>query len=480
MSFSSWLSENLSSMGEVLKGSKKDPRRSFVTNFSNSNPSMNAWTDSRIDQVRAFRHWTYVAISIIADRISCYRPNIGELIQFPNREISKRNYIYPTWKRAKALSPIEHYQDINPVDYNHPLSRLLSDPNEPDTGYDLWYETVLFLLLTGSAYWWVPKNKVTGLPAAIWVLPSHWMWPIYDKTGVLISYDLRPVEGNYLNKNYPADEIFCFKKKSPISKSDGYSPQTGISQWLDIQSSVDRSRYHTFKNSAFPTVSLEFDPDTFDPSGDELDRIEAKFLARYAGETRAGKPILLPPGVKLNKLSLMPREMDYTQSADQIRDSIMAAFKIPSVIAGIVKEVSSNNLQAANSLFCSNAVNPLFRYLGQVMTEKFSKFYEDNLIIWWDDTTPDDPKNVEDKLKTDLSCLAKTPNEVRAMRGMAPYEHGGDDPIMPNIGLVMPWGTGKDINAVNPFSQPNFQKPKKPKIAESSSGSKKEPEDKSK
>ena len=74
-------------------------------------------------------------------------------------------------------------------------------------------------------------------------------------------------------------------------------------------------------------------------SDEQLRQVEAKFMARYAGETRANKPLFLPPGVKMQKLQITPAEMDYTASSEQIRDMILAAFGVPATIAGINKNM---------------------------------------------------------------------------------------------------------------------------------------------
>lgn len=436
-----------------------DPRAGFASGAPIVGPSLSGWTDNRGDQARAFRHWVYVAIDLIASRVASQFPNIGHVSNALGGLGDKVTTGYHP--REKALTPLFGQEDLERADHEHPLVRLFADPNGPDTTYDILYETVLFQLLTGVAYWWVAKNPATGLPVAIWVLPSHWVFPVFDRDGIVEAYDLRPAEGNYLRRQFPADEVVFFRKKSAISKVDGYSPQTAAAQWIDTALAIDRHRWYTHKNQAFPSAALEFSGDYSDPSDDDLARIEAKFLARYAGETRVGKPLLLPPGIKFHRLDLRPKDMDFTAGAEQIRDNILSAYHVPAALAGILKDVNGQALLAADQLFCSNAVNPLYRQFGQTATEHFRKAYDDKTLrVWWDDRTPEDPKVIEERLKTDMNMLAVTPNEVRIMRGRKPYPAGGDDPFMPHVGLILPWGSGQDINAVNPFTHDLLGGPK--------------------
>lgn len=410
-----------------------------------------AWTDSRIELVRHFRHWVYIAIDRIATKVATQVPNVTHVVSrnknkskhaADEKRYRKRQPCLSAYARSKALTPLRSHEDLQPVDDDHPLLRLLHDPNEPDTAYDLWYETVLFLYLTGSTYWWIPRHPVTGLPEAIWVLPSHWVWPVVGKDRTIDGYEVRPVEGNYLRKFLPYEEVLHFKRKSPVSKIDGYSPQTAVNHWIDTQESVDRSRFFFFRNGTFPTVSVEFSGDLQDIGKEKLDQIEAKFMNRYQGETRTNKPLFVPPGMKVRPLFITPMEMGFVESAEQLRDNILAAFGVPAVVAQITAQMTYGSVAAAQAGFFTMTINPLLRFLGQQITEKLAWVYDDTLRVWWEDTTPDDPEMIEKRIQTDLLAGAITPNEVRALRGRAAYKGGGDDPLVAKNLAVMPIGLG--------------------------------------
>ena len=296
-------------------------------------PYVAAWTDSRIEQVRNYKHWIYIAIRTIARQIASQVPNVSWTFH-NSQSFPRSNYL-----KNKALIPLLTHEDLEPVPDKHPLLRLLKDPNDPDTSYDLWYETILFHHLTGIAYWWMPKNKF-GLPAAIWVVPSHWMWPIVGQDKLIEGYEIRPIEGNYFRKFLPVDEIVVFKDKSPISKIDGFSPLTAGAQWGDTMDMINRSRWHAYKNGTFPTVAVQFDGKFQDPSDEDLKRIEAKFMSRYTGETRTNRPMFLPPGVSVNPLSLGINQMLFGETATEVRNNILALFGVPSSAAGLSNDMS--------------------------------------------------------------------------------------------------------------------------------------------
>lgn len=403
------------------KGKKQKNKYRDLTSYLNPGTSLwpytGAWTDSRTEQVRHFKQWVFIAVSTIAEQIASNKPNLSY--------VTRKDPAAGRTEKRRALLPLQSHEDLKPLEYDHPLSRLLDDPNEPDTSFDLWYETVLFLLLTGSAYWWVPKNKL-GLPEAIWVIPSHWVWPIPGNGKVTGYYELRPVEGNYIRKVIPEDEIIHFRYKNPISRIDGYSPLTAIGAWIDTSEAIDSSRWFAYNNGTTPTVAIQFNADIEDPDEEQLRRIEAKYITRMVGPSRSNKPLFLPPGVTVKPLTIVPNQMVFGETAEETRDNILAAFKVPHIVAGISKNMTNGSILAAQTGFMAFSVNPRCKFLGQVVTEKLANpcYSYDNVTVrvWFEDQTPENPQLRENILKTDLLYGARTTNEVRVLRGLEPYD----------------------------------------------------------
>ncbi len=118
---------------------------------------------------------------------------------------------------------------------------------------------------------------------------------------------------------------------------------------------------------------------------------------------------------------MSPLEMDYHASSEQLRDNILAAFGVPAVIAQINTQMTYGSVLAARAGFYMSTVNPMYRFIGQVITEKLCTRYDRRLRCWWEDRTPQDPELLEKTLATDLAYGARTMNGVRALRGEEPY-----------------------------------------------------------
>lgn len=444
----------------------EEPARdiSSILSYGASLPSgfANGWSERRTEQVASYKHWVYIAVSAIARNVAKHPPNISRVYNKGTVPSAERSRIISPAARTKALTPLQTHQEIVPEDPDHPLCCLLRDPNRPDTASDIWYETILFLLLTGSAYWWMPRNSF-GLPCAAWVIPSHWIWPIHHEQKGLTHWELRPTEGMYLRKKLPEHEVLHFRLKNPMSKMDGHSPTSAGSQWIDIADSNNRAMWFSQRNGTFPTVAIQFDGKVLEPSDEDLRRIEAKFVARYAGDTRANRPLFLPPGVKVNPLTIEPNKMVFGETADDMRDNILALFGVPKLVAGMMDGMTHGSVLAAQAGFCAFTLNPLLHALGQAFTEKLARLFDDvdgdsngSRKIWWEDTSPPDPEIFEKQLMTDMMCGAVTPNEVRVLRGREPYPTWGNDPVFPVNMTTLPMG-GK--HQPSPPSSPGVPQP---------------------
>jgi HK97 family phage portal protein len=404
------------------------------------------WSQDRIEQVQHYKHWTYVAVRAIAHKVAQLTPNVALVHDVDDADQMPR--ARPR-KAAKALTPVKPHEELEPIAQSHPLVRLLRNPNEPDTAFDLWYELVLFLELTGQAFLWAVPNQL-GLPAELWVVPSHWVWIITGTSKLVEYYEVHPwaLGGSGQAFRIPADEMIHIKLKSPIHKLDGYSPQTAGALWIDTVESVDQSRWSQFKNGAMPGLHIELDEQYETPTDDQLERYYRKFIQRFQGERNTGRPIITPPGAKIVPITWNPTEMAYVQSAEQIKDWVLALYGVPKAVVGLTTEMTYGSVLAAQAAFCTFTVNPLLAMLGQTLTEKLAARYDERLRIWWDDCTPQDPAQLNADLQADLAAGAITPNEWRALRGRPPYEHGGDDPLLSMGVAPMPLNSGEDLSSL--------------------------------
>lgn len=384
-----------------------------------------AWTADRIELARHYKAWNYIAIRAIAEEIACHPPSIA-IVRTREQAKAKKLNVLKSRDRRKAISSIQSHEELEPVDSSHPLARLLANPNEPDVAWDFWFETILYLEQQGNSYWWVVNNGL-GVPCELWVLPAHWVWPISGKEKIVDHYEVRPfgVPGAGRQIKFRADEIIHFRYKNPLSKIDGFAPPTAGAEWIDSAESMDAERYYGFKNGVWPGMVLELDSEFGEPDPADIKALYQQFSERLRGENKRQAPIILPPGVTPHTVTRTNAEMDYYNSADQMKDWVLAIHRVGKSIAGIAEDVNYASMIATTANFCSRTIRPKLSMIGQVVTEKLAKRFDPSLMVYWEDITPDDPAQKTQDMYIDFACDAITPNEIRAERGREPLD-GGD------------------------------------------------------
>lgn len=370
---------------------------------------------------------------------------------------------FPMHYRRKALSVVKPHEELEPLEVDHPLRRLVENPNPFDTSFDYLYERQMFLELCGVCYTWLVPNR-KGRPCEMYVIPSHWVWPrtggaMYNTPDnpnadrLIQYYEVRPWGGmgSAGILKIPPEEILAERWKSPINKIDGYSRLAALAQWIDTEESISKSRWAQMINMAVPSMWVKTAADYEDPDDAKIKRIESQIQAKYSGEYNFGRPIITPAGVEITPLSFSPAEMAYAASEEQIRDMILSGFGVPKAAVGIANDMTFGALLGTISQLCAWCINPRLSMTGQTFTKflcpRFEREYrgeKERIRWWWDDTTPHDPQQINSDLQSDGQFYAVTPNEVRAIRGRKPYKKGGNNPLVQGPGGIMPLAINED------------------------------------
>lgn len=388
----------------------------------------------RWEQVLHYKFWVFVAIKAwIREIAGGESPNIGKLVTKENQQgkaIKKR------WGIHKALGGPKEHQEFEPYSDNHPLIRLFANPNGPDVAYDLWAYTVLFKLLTGSAHWYVIKNRL-NTPVELWVIPTHWMRLETDKEGLPDCYTVQNPWGRA--DKIPFDDVISFYDHSPLNRYEGSAVSQAINEWLDAYESSVRARLAQYKNGAIPSYHVSLG-ESYDPDEAFLERYYAKWLSRFQGENNTGRPVITGGDIEIKPLGISPIDMGYTDAENSARDNTLCAFGVPKAVVGLTENMTYGSVKAERAAFREYAINPDLLYISQVVTEKLIKPIDPEGSFWWDKRT-DDPDQMLKEIESRRAGGTITPNEERSLLGAEAYPHGGDDPLV--NGVEMPWVTGK-------------------------------------
>ncbi len=372
-------------------------------------PAAGWWRDDPTEQLRQYQSWVYAAVNAIGQEVARQKP-----------------FLFTNTGQA------DHEQ--TPLLHTHPLCRLLENPNPWLTPWELWYLTVVYLELTGNCFWYVAplhtEDSRLGSPAELWIIPTPWVRVIPDKHNYISHYE---VTANGLQtESFTPDEIIHLKYPNPIDPHYGLSPLQANSITVDANIELLRSRHQTFQSGSRPGIVLQTDQTLTDQT---VKRLEDKLEAKFAGRQNWHRPMVLEQGLKASPWTLTPAEMDFLNSSKLSRDEILAMFRVPPPITGIVENVGlgSDIWFGARVMFCEGTIQPKLDLIGQALTRDLGRRYGPDLTIRFPACTPrnHDQRRKDDELDATLGI--RTYNEIRKSRGLQPFpDPRFDAPMIPH------------------------------------------------
>lgn len=331
---------------------------------------------------------------------------------------------------------------------DHPFLNLMKNVNPYMNEYELKEITSIFQDLTGNAYWYVAKNRF-GIPAEIWVLPSHKMKIIPSASNFISHYEMH--DGGRVTK-FDVNEIIQFKLPNPFNPYYGLSRIQASAYAVESNQFQKRYELALFQNQARPDGILSTDK-PMNPNTIKL--IKDQWQSKHQGVENAGSTAVLDNGLKYQQIGISPRELDFMMSREMTREEICAIFGTPLAKLGIVKDVNRANAEALNASYIEETIEPVAIRLQEKLTEKLAPMFGDeNLHMRFKNLSITDKEFMLKERESNIRSYVTTINEERIAMGKDPIE-GGDKPLVP-IGLIALGeefdfqldSTGKTIKAV--------------------------------
>ncbi len=366
------------------------------------------WRDDPAEQLRNYQSWVYAAVNAVAQEAARQRP-----------------YLYVNTGQA------DHEQV--PLPHTHPLCRLLDHPNPWLTPWELWYLTVVYLELTGNCFWYVAPQSAgdvrLGTPGELWLIPTPWVRVVPDAREYVRAYQVTPPGAPA--ETFGPDEVIHLKYPNPLDPHYGLSPLQANALTVDANTELLKSRYQTFLAGPRPGVVLSTEQTLSDQT---VARLEERLQARLGGRENWHRPLVLEQGLKASPWTLTPAEMDFLNSSKMTRDEILAVFRVPPPITGIVENLGlgADIWFGARVMFCEGTLQPKLDLLGQVLTRDLGRRYGPDVAVSFPDCSPrnQDQRRKDDELDARLGL--RTFNEIRRGRGLDPFpDPRFDRPMLP-------------------------------------------------
>lgn len=254
--------------------------------------------------------------------------------------------------------------NTDPVEVtNHLALDLWNKPND-FFGNNEFVETFIqHLLLTGEAWWVVPKRA--GLPMGIWPIRPDRMEVIPHPTKFIDHYDYRAPDGSKIQLE--TSEVVQIRMPDPTDMYRGLGPVQSILRDVDSARYSAEWNRNFFLNSAQPGGVIEFDHELED---DEYKKLVTRWREQHQGVAQAHRVAIIEGGKWVDRKFTM-QDMQFAELRNLSSEFIREAFAFPKPLLGTVEDVNRANAEAAEVVFARWTLEPHLDRIKSALNNEF-------------------------------------------------------------------------------------------------------------
>jgi len=258
---------------------------------------------------------------------------------------------------------------------NHPLVKVLKNPNPEFSGQDLIEFVIAHLELVGNALWRpiIVGNQVkelwTVMPDLVKPIPSN------VRGEWLKGWEVRSIDGSQYT--VPPETFIHFMQVDPGNPYWGTSPLMAAARTVDTDNEAQDTQKVSMQNRGTPDGVFQAEAIT-DEQYEEANR---QIKERYLSKEKRRLPWLVA-GAKWQQMSLTPVEMDYIASRLHNKRDIAGAFGISPIFLGDLEQSSYDNMVQARKALYEDVVIPLLDDIKATLNLKIAPMYGDIVIAY--------------------------------------------------------------------------------------------------
>lgn len=306
-------------------------------------------------------------------------------------------------ERRKALMQLKQAGELREIT-EHPMLDFLSAGAPPILdGHSARKVTQLHMDLAGEAFWLLRRNGVNR-PSSYFPLSPAWIadTPQMRRPSYIVRIPTIAPE-----QQIPAEEIVWLKDPDP---ADPLGRGSGIGRTLGTELDTDEyaAEYvrNYFLNDAKPPLLIIGK----DMRKDDVPRLEAKWLERLQGRSRAHLPFFMGGSdVEVKELLKDFRSMQFVELRQSERDTIIQTWGVPPEIIGIIDSSNRATIREAFTIFAKVVLTPRLEAHRSCLQEAVVPMFDERLIVDYVSPVPEDREH-----------------RLAAMRA-APYAHSVDE-----------------------------------------------------
>ena len=338
-----------------------------------------------------------------------------------------------------ASMPLRTFKIVDGNRQAVPLPDIIRQPDIDSNEYEVVHQIVASMALHGNAYIHLDRDKRGEI---IGLVPLHTyqmqVLPTGDQTGRKYLH---------LGNEIPAEDMIHLRWFTPPQSLVGVSPLIQSRNLIGIAMAMDRHLGQFYAEGATPSSVLETDQ--------KLTNEQAQILKNTWSDThrRHRKPAVLSDGLKWRPITTSAADQQMIETREQLIRDIARIFRIPAhlILASGGDTQTYQNVEQASLNFLTHTITPWLRRveigLSRVLPAGTDIAFDTSSLLRTDALT-------RARVNTlNVQMGARTPNEVRQIEGLEPYE-GGDTFNQALAGTVTAGGDVEPLGSDSDTSVP--------------------------
>lgn len=343
------------------------------------------------------RGWVAACLSKNSSTISSipiklfYKSKGKSLKATKNHSISQKQFNFI--KQSNSVKDIKSMGDVVEIE-DHLILDILNMPNDRMNYTDLINVTQSYLGLIGNAYWYKVRNK-KGEIESIMPLSAENITAEVSDNGIYKTIQYY----KYTNPDNIGDNVTIIPKKD-IMHFANYGASNLLWGKGELEACItaaerelyyDQFENYINKNNARPDYGIIYKNGIKE---NERKDIKKSLLQHFGGVKNSGKPLVMSGDVDIKQLGFAPKDMQYKDGRDAIRQEIASVFGVPEALITL-NSANYASAAAASTHYANYTIIPKLNKMLEKINEQLVAEFDPELFIWYDDALKIDTSPLE-------------------------------------------------------------------------------------
>lgn len=308
----------------------------------------------------------------------------------------------------------------------HPLLKLIHQPNPIQAGSAFIESIISYLLLSGNSYVEVLQGEKH--PAELYVLRPDRVRVIPGPNGIPhrfeyhVNGEARQVGIDPVTASSP---ILHLKLFNPLNDWYGLSPLESAITAIDQHNEVSAHNLSLLQNGGNPSGALVVGKNTPDDRLDEenLAILRESLEQLYRGSKNAGRMLILEGDFEWQEMGLSPKDLNFVEGKNLSAREIAQAFGVPPMLVGVPGDATYSNYREARLHLWEDTILPLLDYLTDELNRFLVPMFGADVRLAYDiEGVPALSERRHETWQKLEHVSFLTPNEKREAIGYAPMK----------------------------------------------------------